>query len=137
MSYDVNPSVEGKTLLLLVEDSKICGADNPLFCSTEIHNSPFKKIVNRIWNLQNDKILDAFYYYEVVMNSSKCDFNKPSISGDRKNWENSTWFQLRSRAKIITFILSYFTRAWRENGRSESDVCILPADGFIIVSSIY
>ena len=136
LPYDVNPSVEGKTLLLLVEDSKICGQDNPLFCSTEIHNSPFKKIVNQIWNLQNDRILDAFYYYEVVMNSSKCDFNKQPKPSDRKNWEKTSWFQLRSRAKIITFILSYFTRAWRENGRSESDVFILPADKFIKLSHI-
>lgn len=136
LSYDVNPSVEGKTLLLLVEDSMICGPDNPLFCSTKIHKSPFKNLGNKIWNLQNDRILEAFYYYEVVMNSRKGDFNELRKSLDRKNWENSSWFQLRSRAKIITFILSYFTRAWRENGRSESDVFILPADKFIKLSDI-
>ena len=143
MSYDVNPSVEGKTLLFLIEDSMILGQDNPLFCSTNIDESPFNSLSPdyKIWSLQNDKILEAFYYYEVVMNSEKDDLKLPNMSRRKanqmlKNWEKSTLFQLRLRAKILINILSYFTRSWRENERIESDIFILPADNFDKLSNI-
>ena len=143
MSYDVNPSVEGKTLLFLIEDSMILGQDNPLFCSTNIDESPFNSLSPdyKIWSLQNDKILEAFYYYEVVMNSEKDDLKLPNMSRRKanqmlKNWEKSTLFQLRLRAKILINILSYFTRSWRENEGIESDIFILPADNFDKLSNI-